>query len=106
MYDSAAASRSSVDMPGRRISCMSASVPATIRPARAITSISRGDLRVIMLLAKGPAHAAGDLFDRADCGNTAHRLARVVPSEQGRRLLPIGAEPRGDGGRIVVRAVL
>src|SRR5512138_2896182 len=102
MYDSAAASRSSVDMPGRKISCISASVPATIRPARAITSISRGDLSVIMLLSKGPADATGDLLDRPDGGNTAHRLARVVPREQGRGLLAIGAEPGGDGRRVVV----
>src|SRR5690349_11157617 len=105
MNVSAAASRSSVDRPGRRISCMRASVPATIRPARAIASISRGDLSVIMLLAKGPTHAAGDLIDRSDRGNAAHRLARVVPREQRRGLLPVGAEARGDGGRIVVGAM-
>src|SRR5690242_21794085 len=91
MSVSAAASRSSVDRPGRRISCMRASVPATIRPARAIASISRGDLSVIMLLAKGLTHAAGDLVDRPDGGNPAHQLARVVPGQERGGLVSIGA---------------
>src|SRR6476661_1266137 len=88
------------------MSFINASVPATIRPARAMTSISRGDLRVIILLAKGPAHAAGDLCDRSDGGNTAHRLARVVPREEGRGLLAIGPQPRCHCRRVVVGAVL
>ena len=57
---------------------------------------------MIMLLAKGPTHPAGDLVDRSDRGDAAHRLARVVPRQERGRLVPIGAEPGGDGGRIVV----
>src|SRR6478736_6364461 len=106
MNDSAAASRSSVDIPGRRISPMRASVPATMRPARAITSISRGDLRVIMSAAKGPTHAVGDVLDGADRGDAAHLLPRVVPGKQRRRLLAIRPEACRDGGGIVIGAVL
>src|SRR5437016_3682804 len=106
MNVSAAASKSSVERPGRTISPMSARVPATIRPARAITSISRGDLSVIMSAAKGPAHAFGDLLDRADGGNAPQGPARVVPGEQRRRLFAIGTETGGHHVGVVVGALL
>ncbi len=52
MNFSAAASRSSVVMPGRTIWRIRSSVPATIRPARAMISISREDLSVIICPAR------------------------------------------------------
>src|SRR3954469_6870937 len=106
MKVSAAASRSSVESPGRTSSRMSARVPATIRPARPMASISRGDLSVIMLAAEGPPHALGDLVDRADRGDAAHRVPLLVPREDRRGLLTVGAKPRGDGRWVVVGAML
>src|SRR5689334_16670699 len=106
MNDSAAASSSSVDRPGRTILRMSASVSATIRPARAITSISRGDLMVIMSPAKGLPNTIGDLLDRSHGGNAADRPPRLVPGEERRRLLPVRPKPGGHGRRVVVRALL
>src|SRR5580765_6403017 len=97
MNVSAAASRSSVESPGRTSSRMSASVPATIRPARPMASISRGDLSVIMLPAKRLANALGDLLDRADGRNAAHRVPLLIPREDRRGLLAVGAKPRGHG---------
>src|SRR6185437_9708879 len=96
MNASAAASRSSVESPGRTISRMSARVPATMRPARAIASISRGDLSVIMLAAEGRAHTVGDLGDGADRGNAPDGVARLVPGEQRRGLLAVGPQAGGD----------
>src|SRR5882724_8638245 len=106
MNRSALASRSSVESPGRTMSRMRASVPATMRPARAITSISRGDLRVIMSAAKGLAHAVGDLVDRADGGDAADAVARLVPGQERGGLLAIGAETGRHRRRVVVGPLL
>src|SRR5688572_28266208 len=106
MKRSASASRSSVLIPGRRISRIRASVPATIRPARPMMSISRGDFSVIMLLAKGLSNSFRDGFHRAGCRNMSYQLSRLVPVEHWRRLSPISAEARGDSLRIIVGSLL
>src|ERR1043165_8196284 len=106
MNSSAAASRSSVVMPGRRISRMSARGPPTMRPARAMISSSRGDFSVIMLVAKGLPDTVGNLLDRTFGGNPTDGTPLLVPGEHRRRLLPIGAQPGGDGGRVVIGALL
>src|SRR5918997_634336 len=106
MNRSASASRSSVLMPGRRTSRIRASVPATIRPARPMMSISRGDLSVIMLLGKSLSHSFSDFLNRSPSGNMADQISSLVPVEHGCGLLSIGLEPDGDGTRIVVGPLL
>src|SRR5262245_35166503 len=108
MNASAAASRSSVLRPGRTRVRISASVPATIRPARAMMSTSRGDLRVtiVPLLLQRLADPPGDLLDLADRRHSPDAAPGLVPGEHRSGLLPIGAEPGGDRGRIVVGAAL
>src|SRR5688572_1420827 len=106
MNRSASVSRSSVLIPGRIISPIRARVPATIRPARPMMSISRGDFSVIMLLAKGLSNSRCDGFHRARCRNTSYQLSRLIPVEHRGRLPAVGAEARGDSVRIVVGSVL
>src|SRR5918997_1405774 len=99
---SASTSRSSVLMPGRKTSRIRASVPATIRPARPIISISRGDLRVIMLLAKSLSHSFGDFLNRAPSGNMANQIPGLVPVEHGGGLFAVSLQPDSDGTRVVI----
>src|SRR2546427_7310599 len=106
MNDSAATSRSSVVMPGRRIFLMSARVPATISPAWAMPSISLGDLSVIMLPSQRLPAPVGDLLHRSDRRHPLHPVARLVPSEDRGRLLPVRPKPGGDDGRVVVGPLL
>src|SRR6478736_4531600 len=108
MNASAAASRSSVLSPGRTRVRISASVPATIRPARAMMSTSRGDLRVtiVPLSLQGLADPPGDLLDLADRRHPPDTAPRLVPGQHRSGLLPIGAKPGGDRGRIVVGTAL
>src|SRR5919112_4066057 len=108
MKSSAAASRSSVLTPGRTSVRMSASVPATIRPARAMMSTSRGDLSVTIgpLSLQRLPHPPRDLLDRADGGHPADPAAGLVPGEHRRGLLPVGPEPGGDGAWVVVGPTL
>src|SRR5262245_26868395 len=54
MYSSAMRSSSIIEMPGSSRSCISASVPTTTSPARAISSISCADLRMIIACASEP----------------------------------------------------
>src|SRR4026208_21686 len=100
MKRSASASRSSVLIPGRRISPIRASVPATIRPARPMISTSRGDFSVIMLSAKRLPNPLRDLLHGATGGNVPDQIALLVPVEHWRGLLAIGREPGGDRLRI------
>src|SRR6185295_19454965 len=105
MKRSASASRSSVLIPGRRISPIRASVPATIRPARPMISTSRGDFSVIMLLAKGPPDPLRDLFHGACRGDAMNQVSLLVPVEHGGGLLPVGPKPGGHGLGVVVGAL-
>src|SRR5215210_8880462 len=106
MNRSASASRSSVLMPGRRTSRIRARVSATIRPARLMVSISRGDLSVIMLPSKHLSNPLGDLLHGADRRNALQQLPLFIPIQHRRRLLPIGAQPGGHRGGIVIRPLL
>src|SRR4029453_16417657 len=103
MKRSAAASRSSVERPGRMISRMCASVPATILPARPIVSISLGDLSVIMLPSDSLADAPGDLLHGADRRDPADGFSSVVPGQDRGGLGTVGLEAGGHGSRVVVR---
>src|SRR5207249_8854506 len=80
-------------------------VPATIRPARAMISTSRGDFRVIMLLAKGLPDTGGNLLDRSYGRHPADRASLLVPVEDRGGLLPVRPEAGSYGGRIVVGAL-
>src|SRR6266536_3147977 len=106
MNVSAAASRSSVVMPGRRISFMSARVPATISPAWAMTSISLGDLSVIMLPSQCLPDPVGDLLDRSHRRHPLDPVPSLVPGEDRGRLFPVRPKPGGNGGRVVVGPLL
>src|SRR6188472_2465614 len=103
MNASAAASSSSVLTPGRTSVRIRASVPATIRPARAMISTSRGDLSVTIapLLPQGLADPAGDLLDRPHRRHAADAAPRLVPGEHRGRLLAVGAEAGRHRRRIV-----
>src|SRR3954470_1779834 len=104
MNASAAASRSSVLTPGRTRVRISARVPATIRPARAMMSTSRGDLRVTIatLVPQGLSDAAGDFLYTPNRGHPPDSAARLVPGEHRRGLLPVGAEAGRHRRRVVV----
>src|ERR1700682_6387871 len=106
MKRSASASRSSVLIPGRRISFIRARVPATIRPARAMISTSRADFKVIILVVEGTTYSRSNLFDRTDGGNAAEQVSFLIPVEHRGGLLPVSTEPGGDRSRIVVGALL
>src|SRR5215204_1407474 len=106
MKRSASASRSSVLIPGLRISRIRASVPATMRPARPMMSISRGDFNVIMLLAKGLSDSSGNGLDRASSRNVPDQLPGLVPVEDWCRLLAIGAEAGSDRLWVIVSTLL
>src|SRR5688500_6492961 len=106
MKRSASASRSSVLIPGRRISRTRASVPATIRPARPMISTSRGDLRVIMLLAKSGADTVRDFGNGAHCRDPAQQVPFPVPLQHRRGLLAVGGQPGRDRLWIVVGTLL
>src|SRR6187455_3174960 len=106
MNRSASASRSSVLTPGRRISRMRARVAATIRPARLMMSISRGDLRVIMLSTEDLANTLGNLLDAADRGNSAQLFPLLIPLQHRRGLLAVGGQPGSHCLGIVVGPLL
>src|SRR3954469_24713303 len=106
MNRSASASRYSVLSPGRRISRIRASVPATMRPARAMISISRGDFRVIMLVPKSVPDPIGDLLYRAHGRNPAEQAPGLVPVQHRRCLLPIGVQASGHGAGIIIGPLL
>src|SRR5215216_3180400 len=106
MKRSASASRSSVLIPGRRISRMRASVPATIRPARLMMSISRGDFNVIMLSLEHLTYSLGDLLHRPDGGNTAQQVALLIPVEHGSGLFSVRSQPGGHCRGIIVGPLL
>src|SRR5215208_4318959 len=106
MKRSASASRSSVLTPGRRISRMRARVAATIRPARLMMSISRGDLSVIMLSAEDLANTLGNLLDGADSGNSLQLIPPLIPLQHGSSLLPVGGQPGSHCLGIVVGPLL
>src|SRR4051812_6323405 len=102
----ASASSSSVLPPSRRISRIRARVAATIPPARLMISISRGDLRVIMLSAEDLANTLGNLLDAADGGNSPQLLPLLIPLQHRRGLLPVRCQPGGHCLRIVVGPLL
>src|SRR3954467_8307479 len=106
MNRSASASRSAVLTPGRSISRMRARVAATIRPARLMISISRGDLRVIMLSAEDLANTLGNLLDAADSGNSPQLFPLLIPLQHRRGLLSVRCQPGGHCLGIVVGPLL
>src|SRR5215217_5755853 len=85
---------------------MRASVPATIRPARPMISISRGDFRVIMSLSKSRPDSIRDLLDGAHGRNVTEQALTLVPLEHRRRLLSVGTQAGGDRGGIVIGSIL
>ena len=110
MNSSAIASSSAVVTPGRACSPISASVSATTRPARAIVSISCGDLRMITArshLVERPPDLGEDLLDRpvgVDADDVAARRAVVLDERRG--LAVVDLEPLADRLRRVVGAAL
>src|SRR3954467_1929412 len=102
MNRSASASRSAVLTPGRRISRIRARVAATIPPARLMISISRGDLRVIMLSAEDLANTLGNLLNAADGANSPQLLPLLIPLQHWRGLLPVRRQAGGHSLGIVV----
>src|SRR3954471_4312299 len=95
MNSSASASSSPVVTPGRTCSPISASVSATIRPARAICSISWGDLRMIMRNpAPAPTESAPPLSSRLRraYGSGKHLLQRGVNLGEDLVDRPVGVE--------------
>src|SRR3954471_4562062 len=106
MNRSASASRSSVLTPGLKISRIRARVAATIRPARLMISISRGDLRVIMLSAKDLANTLGNLLHAADSGNSPQLFPLLIPLQDRRGLLSVCCQTGGHCLGIVVGPLL
>src|SRR5687767_14027599 len=125
MNSSARASSSSVEIPGRTARRISSRVAPTIRPARAMMSISLGDLSVIIVVGSHceppsaakpklraraslasnlPFHPLRDLFHRAYGRNLHYPAPFPVPLQHRSRLLPVRPEPPLHRLGIVVRA--
>src|SRR5665648_873908 len=110
MYSSASRSSSLVETPGRALSHNMSRHPRTMRPARAMASISAGDFRIITVLRSSGTDAlfevGVDLVRGLLAVDARKHALRVVVGDQGLRLPGVHGQAVAHGRLTVVVALI